>query len=123
MNNTTMIPTAARMPVFALAASLLLLGGLHVASAAEPATGETRARLISLDDLDLSTAEGADAALERVHQAARRMCSQMSDHLDLSHHENYLKCVQTAMAGAQPRLDALVRRDSVVRTAALNPVK
>jgi UrcA family protein len=98
--------------------SLGLLGGIHTAAADEP-TFLSRTASISLTGLDLSTAAGAEAARERVHQAARKMCDQMRDDLDLSHRETYLECVDKTVARVKPNLEALITRVSAVRVAAV----
>jgi UrcA family protein len=99
-------------------AALLTIGlvGAGAALAVQAATIK-----VSLSGLDLTTSEGMSAARERVHQVARTACREVSDDMDLSHRENYLKCVDEAMARALPWIEAIARRNatspSVVRNA------
>jgi UrcA family protein len=58
----------------------------------------TRSAKVSLDGLDLSTPEGARAAHERLHEAARLACSRVVDSLDLSRQSNFVACVDETMA-------------------------
>lgn len=104
-----------------LSAAVLLLGGALSVHAAEPGSW-TRTAKLSLSDLDLSTAAGQQAARERLHQIARRICTQVEDELDLSHQANYGKCVESVKAQAEPTLTAMIRRDAVIRTAAVDPI-
>jgi UrcA family protein len=68
---------------------------------------DMRAVRVSLADLDLSTPEGARAARERLHETARRLCSQLADGQDLSHQPNFVACVGDALADALRQVDAL----------------
>jgi UrcA family protein len=90
--------------------ALLALCALASAGAvADPQTGAppaTRAAKVSLAGLDLSTAAGARAARERLHQAARRLCTQVADSLDLSHQANFVKCVDETLAKALRQIAA-----------------
>src|SRR5271167_2054270 len=69
-----------------------------------PAAQETRSAKVSLAGLDLSTPEGMSAARERLRGGAVRLCSQVADELDLSHHANFLKCVDSAVTSALQQL-------------------
>ena len=90
-------------------AAMVAFVGLNSA-VADQISGEMRAKKVTLAGIDLSTLEGQRAARERLHQAARQLCSQVADELDLSHHENYLACVDIAMAKAEPLLQAMASR-------------
>jgi UrcA family protein len=79
-----------------------------------------RAKTISFADLDLSTPEGARAAHERLEKTANKLCSQVADELDLSHHANFVKCVDDAMASALPRIEELANRNAQPRGLASN---
>ena len=92
------------------AAAMVALVGLNTAAPADPNTGGARAKNVSLADIDLSTVEGQRIARERLHRAARYLCARVADDLDISHHENYLACVDAAMAGAATRLQAMTSR-------------
>ncbi len=99
-----------------LATGVLLWGSILPAQAADPGYG-ARAQKVSLSDLDLSTFAGQEAARERLHQMARRLCAQVEDELDLSRQPNYVKCVEAATAQTRPHLDAMIRSASEIRTA------
>lgn len=112
MNTSIKISMAAFASAFV--ASAMLLGS---ASAADM---PSKSKQLSFVDLDLATPAGVSAARERVHQAARELCAEMSDQSDLSHVTNFLKCVDVAMGGAMPHLDALVSKSSASGMVALN---
>jgi UrcA family protein len=83
-----------------------------VAAIAEQQTAsadDARTAKVSMAGLDLSTAAGVRAARVRLQEAAQRLCTQVEDPLDLSHHENYLACMDESMTAAlqQLRLPAL----------------
>lgn len=79
-----------------------------------------RWKAVSLTDLDLSTPDGARAAHERLNEVARTLCSQVEDSLDLSHHSNYLACVDDAMARSLPTIEQIARKNAPVRGLASN---
>jgi UrcA family protein len=56
----------------------------------------SRSAPVSMDGLDLSTAQGQAVARERVHAQARTLCSQLSDDDDLGHVANFQACVSQA---------------------------
>jgi UrcA family protein len=89
-------------------------------SAASALAAADRAKTVSLADLDLSTPDGARAAHERLHEVARTLCSQVADELDLSHHTNYLACVNDAMARSLPIVEQLAQKNAPVRGVASN---
>jgi UrcA family protein len=82
--------------------------------AGRPASGAPvqRHMSVSLTDLDLTSAVGARAAQERLHQAARRLCFELSDSEDLGHQPHFVECVDQALAGAlrQLALPAIVAK-------------
>jgi UrcA family protein len=96
---------------FAFTAALVACSAQALADpAARPrpldrAPPETRSARVSLADLDLSTPDGARAARDRLHQTARRWCSQLEDSLDLSHQSNFVACMDDALAGALRQLN------------------
>jgi UrcA family protein len=59
---------------------------------------------VSIADVDLTTSDGMKAASERIRTAARLVCSRATEANDLSHRENYLACVDDAMAAALQQL-------------------
>jgi UrcA family protein len=86
-----------------LASALLALGALG--AAAQTGTTAytapvTRSAKVSLADLDLATEEGQSAARERLHQVARRLCSQVADSVSLAHQPNFVACVQDTLTAA-----------------------
>jgi UrcA family protein len=93
--------------LMATAVALGLLGLGSSVLAAELSAG-ARSKPVVLTDLDLSTSEGQRVAYERLHQMARTLCSRVADELDLSHQANFVACVDSAMANAGARLQALV---------------
>jgi UrcA family protein len=92
------------------AAAMVAFAGLNSAAIADQISGDMRAKNVSLADIDLSTVEGQRAARERLHQAARHLCSHVADELDLSHQANYLACIDITMARAERRLQAMESR-------------
>jgi len=58
---------------------------------------ETSVVAVSIADLDLSSSEGVRIAQERIHKAARRICSQLADSQDPSHS---LKCMNDTTTAA-----------------------
>jgi UrcA family protein len=88
-------------------AALLTLCALASAgpvAGAEANVSSGRSAIVSLADLDLSTPEGARAARERLHQTARRLCSRVADSLDLSHHTNFVACVDESLSAALKKI-------------------
>ena len=83
-----------------LLALCVLASGVTVAGPETDTAPVTRSAKVSLADLDLSTPEGARAARERLRQTARHLCARVADEFDLSHHENYVACVDEALAKA-----------------------
>jgi UrcA family protein len=59
---------------------------------------------VPIAGLDLSKPQGARAARERLRQKARKLCAQVADELDLSHHRNYLACVDESVAKAMQQV-------------------
>ena len=76
---------------------------------------------VNLSGIDLSTSVGQEKAKERLHQAARLTCQRVEDGLDLSRHENYLACVDTALTQAMPKLAQLIERRSTAQMAGNAP--
>jgi UrcA family protein len=98
-----------------VALSIGVLGG--AAAKADQIAGESRTAQVKIADLDLSTAEGQQVAQARLHEVARTLCNRVSDSLDLSHQANYIKCVDSSVAKANQRLQALVNQQSATRMA------
>lgn len=96
-------------------AGILVLGAALVACVAVidvPAAhaADSSSITLSLAGLDLGTADGFDAARERLHQAARRVCSRIADDLDLGHQPHFVACVEQTMSAALPRVEQLAAR-------------
>jgi UrcA family protein len=96
-----------------LSVTAVLLGFLGAEAAmADPQSLQTRSKSVAVGDLDLTTVRGQQIAQERIHQMARRLCSQVADELDLSQQANYVKCVDAAMQSAGQTVQALARRST-----------
>jgi UrcA family protein len=104
----------------ALLALCALASAGAVAGSQTGAAPVIRTAKVSLADLDLSTPEGARAALQRLHQTARRLCAQVADSLDLSRQPNFVKCVDDTLAAALRKAQGLdVASDPPVQTKAI----
>ena len=103
MNTATRSASAsclkAGLPTTALLA-LCVLGSAAEAGATRDTAPVTRSAKVSLAGLDLSSADGARAARERLRRTARRLCAQVADELDLSHQSNFVACVDESLAAA-----------------------
>jgi len=60
---------------------------------------------VSLAGLDLSTPAGKSAASERVHQAARAVCSRAQDEYALAPHADFVNCVARAEGSALQQIN------------------
>jgi UrcA family protein len=89
----------------ALAAVTLALAGATTALASDPA--HIRNMNVSFSDLDLSRPADVTIARERVHRVARKLCTELSDYLNLGHQPAYMTCVVNAMASAEPGIHKL----------------
>jgi UrcA family protein len=91
-----------------LAAAPLVLSAMMSigAFAGTPSGGSpvSRSAKVPLKGIDLSTPEGAHAARERLRRIARRLCSEVADDLDLSHHANFLACIDETVSVALRKL-------------------
>jgi UrcA family protein len=87
------IKSASLNSVFIVLAFGFTVAGATVARADSP---EIRSSAVSLAGLDLSTPAGQSAARERVHQAARVVCSRAQDPYDLAPNRDYVKCIASA---------------------------
>lgn len=74
------------------------------ASAADIFVPNGRAAVVSVRDLDLSTAGGRASARDRVHRVAQGLCARISDPLDVGHTEHYQDCVASATARAMEQV-------------------
>jgi UrcA family protein len=69
-----------------------------------PAQAADAVAIVSLADLDLATEKGMQTARERLDETARHLCKQVIDPWALSHHAQYLRCVDEAVTAALERL-------------------
>ena len=97
--------------------ALVVVQGFSSTVFAGDSVGDSRSARVSFGDLNLSTPQGVEAARERIHQTARRLCTKVADRNDRSRRENFISCVQSAMAGAVPRLEALARLNAASQIA------
>jgi len=106
-----------------LVATGLLAWGSAAPAAAADSPDTVHTKQVRLSDLDLSTAAGQASAHERLLQMARRLCTEVEDLDDLSHHANFLKCVDAATAGTLAHLDAMIRSETQIRTASVAQIQ
>jgi UrcA family protein len=95
-----------RIAAVSIAGMLSSVSVLTIANAGDQ-HGVYRTEAVLLADLDLSTASGVQEATNRVHEAARRLCTQVMDRHDRSKAENYVLCVNAAMAQAMANVEQL----------------
>jgi len=82
---------------------------------------ETRTTKVSLAGLDVSTPEGMIAARTRLRDTAVRLCSQVADELDLSHHANFVKCVDATVTSALQQLTGPMLAGGAAQPSASKP--
>src|SRR6266404_2127557 len=70
---------------------------------------------VQLADLDLRTSVGRQTAYDRLHQAARTVCSRASDELDLGRQIHTAACIDRTMAKATESLAQLVERSEPIQ--------
>jgi UrcA family protein len=87
-----------------LLVSLLALISMPAFAAME-IHGDTGVAVVSLGDLDLSTAAGRSTAHARVEQTAKRLCGKLSVESDRSRRDNYFACVDEAVQNAMQKLE------------------
>jgi UrcA family protein len=99
---------------FAIVAVLTAAVCATTQSNASPAASSVR---VNFSGIDLSTSGGQEKAKERLVQAVRLACFRVEDPQDLSHHENYLACVDETLTEAMPKLADLVSRSATAHLA------
>jgi UrcA family protein len=107
MNFVKMTPDPARCDsgYAKLALMALCAIGITVAIGARmTAHAADLSAVVALGDLNLSTDSGMQAARERVHQTARRLCEKAVEPWSLSRHVDYVRCVDEATAAGAGRL-------------------
>jgi len=112
MNTATNLLRRSSLEITVRKAALIAFCAIApVAAMADPnaaATPLTRTVSVSIADLDLSTAEGVRTARDRLHETARRLCSQVADSQDVSHQANFVSCVDETLASAVQKLTSPV---------------
>jgi UrcA family protein len=114
MNTVNTPNTAIKTLLLSLITVGLFAGTAAIADQVGPSTLTKKVRF---DDLNLSTVQGQQIAQDRVAQMARTLCSEVADPTDMSHHANYLACVDATVAKAGARLQALISRQSTTTLA------
>jgi len=66
----------------------------------QPDAPLTKSTKVSLADLNLTTAEGARTAGERVHEAVRRVCSRVAESTDVGRARQVNACINETLASA-----------------------
>jgi UrcA family protein len=95
----------------AILATLCGIGPMAAVAGAAPSTAPVvHSTSVSLSDLDLSTTEGRRMARDRLHETARRLCSQVAASQDLSHQANFVACVDDTLANALRQFDTPTRQ-------------
>ena len=110
-----------RFLVRPLAIVAVLTAAVCAATQSANASKATSSVRINFSGIDLSTSAGQEKAKERVVQAAHLTCQRVEEPQDLSHHENYLACVDATLAQAMPKLAQLISRSSTVQMAGNAP--
>jgi UrcA family protein len=99
------IKSASLNSVFIALAFGFTIGGANVVRA--DSSPDIRSSNVSLVGLDLSTSAGRSAAGERVHEAARSVCSRVQDEYALAPHVDYVNCVARAEKSALQQIKGL----------------
>ena len=73
-----------------------------------PAYAADKSAVVSLANLDLSTEKGMQAARDRIHQTARRLCQRVVNPWSLSHQTDYVRCVNDATTAAVAQMQGLL---------------
>ena len=89
--------------------TLPALAMLAAATLAAPAFAESDVptKSVHFSDLNLATAEGEATLNHRIAKAAADVCWQ-ADGPTLTDHERYAACRSTAIASAQPKMNAVI---------------
>jgi UrcA family protein len=72
---------------------------------------------VQLGDLDLATPVGRKTAYERVHKAARTVCSRASDPLDLGRQPHTVACIARTMEKAMASVEQLALQRQAIQFA------
>src|SRR5262249_51775359 len=71
---------------------------------------ESRSVTIVVNDLNVATAAGYAAAVERISDAARRMGNRLHNSALVDYRESAAECMRTAIAGARSQLRQLTAK-------------
>jgi UrcA family protein len=101
---------------FAAVSSLVVLSmmAFHSVPTVARDSGSIHVQLV---DLDLRTSVGRQTAYDRLHQAARIVCSRASDPLDLGRQIHAVACIDRTMAKATASLAQLAERNEPIQVA------
>jgi UrcA family protein len=98
--------------------SLIAVGAFGGATAIADQVGPSSlTKTVNLQDLNLSTVQGRRIARERVDKLVRTLCDRVADPTDMSHHRNYLACVDATVGKAGNSLQALINKQSTEQFA------
>jgi UrcA family protein len=92
------------MKIISILTGFALLGSLS-ALPAHAADTQQVSTTVRLADLDLSTSDGAQAAMSRIHRAARDICGPDPDVREFDSRRLYNQCVDQAESRAVASLD------------------
>jgi UrcA family protein len=91
-----------------LAVAAVLISGCTDALAQEraaPSPSVERSAKVRISDLNLATTAGVKAAEQRIQQAARKLCDQLTEELDVGRHEHYVECIDRTTIAAMRQLN------------------
>ena len=96
-------------PVSVAARLCIAIAALSTVTLCKPtaAYAQERSMRVSLADLDLLQVDGMQAARERLHQTARKLCLRTVNPWALSHQADYVNCVDATTAKAVQQLNGL----------------
>lgn len=84
--------------------ALLALAPIAVIAQSQAAGTEVRTSTVTLADLDLSTPDGVNIARDRLHEAARQLCSQSVGE-DPAHPGKFIACMNDTVTDALRQID------------------
>ena len=114
MNTFNTPKSAIKMLLSSLIAVCVFGGAAAIADQVGPSS---LTKTVNFQDLDLSTVPGQQIARARLHRLAGSLCEKVADPTDMSHHTNYLACVDATVAKAADTLQALISKQSHVQFA------
>ena len=106
---TPLLPRSGSIGLALALVSLFVAAPLGAVAQESAARVETKSTGVSLAGIDLSTPQGMRDAYARVNEAAKRVCAQVSDHLDLGHQAHFVKCVDETTTTAMSQVQRLAR--------------